>query len=153
LSKLTFNDVIDKDAIKNISSPTNVAHKLSITFNKHTGKFEGVPDNVLKFITERGLTVEQIVSDVKLADYILEQIEKAGLLNEVPNIIDVSNPIQSFHNFSITMNKETGKLEGIPEVIREAFAKAGLTEEQVMKDPSLAAGILEKFSLDDFTSK
>jgi len=83
----------------------------------------------------------------------LEQIEKAGLLNEVPNIIDVSNPIQSFHNFSITMNKETGKLEGIPEVIREAFAKAGLTEEQVMKDPSLAAGILEKFSLDDFTSK
>jgi len=153
LSKLTFNDVLNKDAIKNISSPTNVAHKLSITFNKHTGKFEGIPDNVLKFITERGLTVEQIVADVKLADYILEQVEKAELLNDVPNIIDVSNPIQSFHNLSITMNKETGKLEGIPDAVREAFANAGLTEEQVMKDPSLAAGILEKFTLDDFKPK
>jgi hypothetical protein len=40
LSKLNFNDVFNHEKVKNISSPTNVAHRLSITINPVTGKFE-----------------------------------------------------------------------------------------------------------------
>jgi len=153
LSKLSYQDVVSHERVKEISAPTNVHHKLSITINPHTGKFEGVPDAFMKFITERGLTIEQIISDINLATYILEQIEKEGLLKDVPNVIDVSKPLDFVHNFAITVNKETGKLEGIPPEVRKAFEDAGLTEEQVLQNPSLAVDILSKFSLDDFKPK
>jgi hypothetical protein len=49
---------------------------LILTFQK------GVPQSILKFITERGLTIEQIAADTNLATYVLEQIEKEGLLKD-----------------------------------------------------------------------
>lgn len=153
LTKLNFNDVVSHERVKNISEPTNFAHRLSITINPHTGKFEGIPDAILKFITERGLTVEQIASDINLATYILEQIEKEGLLKEVPNVIDVSKPTWAVHNFAITVNKETGKFEGIPDEVRKALEDEGLTEESVLNDPTRAAEILSRFSVDDFKPK
>lgn len=61
----------------------------------------------------------------------------------------ISKPTGLKHNLSIKYNPETGKFEGIPDAVREAIEKAGLTEEQVLKDPSLAKDVLYQLSLED----
>jgi len=157
LYKLDFDDVMKSESsVKNISSPVSHAHRLSITLNPHTGKFEGIPEPIMKWITERGLTPEQIAQDSKLAEYVVEQISKLNLddlLKDCPPILDISQPMSFNHNFSIKVNAETGKLEGVPEVIKEALAKAGLTEEQVLKNPELAKDILASLNPDDLIAK
>jgi len=53
LYKLNYFDVFSKEAIKEISAPTNASHMLSITFNKETGSFEGIPDSILKIFEKK----------------------------------------------------------------------------------------------------
>jgi len=148
LYKLDLDEVANAETVKHISTPTASAHRLSITINPNTGKFEGIPEPILKWIVERGLTPEQIAKDSKLAEYVLEQVSKLNIeniLQESPRILDISKPVSSKLNFSIRINAETGKVEGIPDAIREALTKAGLTEEEVLKNPELAYDVLAKY--------
>jgi len=146
LYKLNYFDVFSKESVKSISAPTNSNHMLSITFNKSTGKFEGIPEGILKIIESKGLTVEQIVANPSIAQDLLYTIDLSEALKDVQPILDVSSPTDTCHPFSIKMNKETGKLEGVPDAVVKALQEAGLTEEQVLAKPELAVDVLYKLN-------
>jgi len=128
-----------------ISLPTNVAHNFSIRFNEQTKKFEGVPPAIRKALEGAGLTEEQVLDNPDLAKDILAKFTLTELFGD-PGI---SAPTEPHHHIRISWNPETSRFEGIPDAVREAIAKAGLTEEQVMKEPSLAKEVLYQLSLED----
>jgi len=70
LYKIPFSDVVRTGA--DISHPVNPSHRVSIKFNAETGKFEGIPTPILKLLEEKGLTVEQVVNDPSLANFLYD---------------------------------------------------------------------------------
>jgi len=128
------------------NSTVTLVHHIGITFNKETGKYEGIPEGVRTAILNAGFTEDQVQADPSLVKDLLYSLSMEEVLsNAVP--ISISGPTNCDHWVSIRMNKETGKLEGVPEVIRQAIAKAGLTEEEVMANPDLAKKILYEVPL------
>lgn len=145
----------------NISLPHSSRHHVAIRYNQNTGKFEGIPPPVREAMEAAGLTDEQVFANPDCAKDVLYKLNLEEVLASL-NAEDsyISPPTNAKHNLSISFNAETGKFEvrrflysankfqGIPDAVREAIAKAGLTEEQVLKDPSLAKDVLYQLSLE-----
>jgi len=133
-----------------ISLPTSTAHHVSIKYNPETGKLEGIPTAVRNAIIAAGLTEEQVMENPDLAKDLLYKLNLQDVLAGVhaPDA-GISAPKDVTHNIQICWNPTTSKFEGIPDAVREAIAKAGLTEEQVMKEPSLAKDILYQLNLEE----
>eukprot|EP01126_Amoeba_proteus_P065905 TRINITY_DN944_c0_g1_i12.p1 TRINITY_DN944_c0_g1~~TRINITY_DN944_c0_g1_i12.p1 ORF type:complete len:303 (-),score=67.16 TRINITY_DN944_c0_g1_i12:101-1009(-) len=133
----------------NISLPSNVEHLVSIKINPETGKLEGVPDIVKNALAKAGLTEEQVLANPSLAKDILYKIPLEFVLREGKADPNISLPIRSTHHVSITFNQQTGKFEGVPEKVRKALTDAGLTEEQVLNNPTLAQDVLYQLNIAD----
>eukprot|EP01126_Amoeba_proteus_P065910 TRINITY_DN944_c0_g1_i9.p1 TRINITY_DN944_c0_g1~~TRINITY_DN944_c0_g1_i9.p1 ORF type:complete len:147 (-),score=11.83 TRINITY_DN944_c0_g1_i9:68-508(-) len=85
-----------------------LVHRISITFNKQTGKFEGIPQKVRDTILAAGFTEEQVMDDPSLVKDLLYTLDLEEVLSSSLNI---SLPSNVEHLVSIKINPETGKLE------------------------------------------
>jgi len=59
----------------------------------------------------------------------------------------ISNPVGFSHNVHITIT-ENG-IQGLPTVIREAITKKGITDQQIIKDPSIVQDLIYSFTLEE----
>lgn len=78
LYELRLDEVL-RDAAIYISEPTHPTHNASITFNKATGEYEGIPQEVLDAFEKEGLTKEQFIADPSKGKDILYRMNLADV--------------------------------------------------------------------------
>jgi len=131
-----------KPGAPKISSPIQSSHDFQIRIDPATGQVTGIPEPVLEAIRKAGHTLEQVVANPELVKELLYSLDYEQLKESSS---PVSRPVNISHDFSIAFDPETGKFTGIPPAIEEAITKAGLTVEQVTKNPALIKDLLYQF--------
>jgi hypothetical protein len=137
----------NKDSEVEISAPFNLSKDFSIKFDPSSG-FYGVPDEVRKAVINAGFTEEQVKKDPSLIKNVLYSLD----YNEVKNNT-ISSPTNATHNIHIYINNKTNKIEGIPDVVREAITKKGYSDEDLIKNPQLIQDLLYSFDMDEVMKK
>jgi len=61
----------------------------------------------------------------------------------------VTKPENVRRDFHLTLDPTSGKVIGIPEPIRKACIEKGISEEEVLKNPSIISDILYSFNYTD----
>jgi len=134
----------DLDDQPAISRPINLSKPFSIKYDPNRKRFEGVPDEIRQKIYSAGYTDEQVFHNPDLVKDILEKIDFDSVTNST-----ISHPVGFSHNVHIEINPETGKIQGLPTVIREAINKKGITDQQIMQDPSIVQDLIYSFTLEE----
>jgi len=129
------------DALK-ISAPLQATHDFHIEFDNN-GNPVGVPPAILSAISKSGYTMDQIKENPLLIKDILYSLDYSQVKESA--LPQISKPTEVKHDFSIKYDPSTGKVEGIPEVIRKACIEKGLTEKQVLNNPELVSELLYTF--------
>jgi stalled ribosome rescue protein Dom34 len=125
-----------------ISKPLNLSKPFSIKYDPVRKRFEGVPDEVRQKIYSAGYTDEQVFQNPDLVKDILDNIDY-----DTVNHNNISHPVGFQHNVHITIN-ENG-IQGLPTVIRDAINKKGITDEQIIRDPSIVQDLIYSFTLEE----
>jgi stalled ribosome rescue protein Dom34 len=125
-----------------ISRPLNLSKPFSIKYDPVRKRFEGVPDEIRQKIYDAGYTDEAVLNNPDLVKDILDNLD----INEVSNNT-ISHPVGFSHNVHVTIN-ELG-IQGLPAAIRQAITKRGITDQQIMADPSIVQDLLYSFNLEE----
>lgn len=76
-----------------VSTPTNVANRVSIKFDKTTGVFSGVPPQILEKLQQQGYSLEDVEKDpLLIKDFLYEQNLEETLKPTKPPA-DSKNPL------------------------------------------------------------
>jgi len=127
-----------------ISRPINLSKPFSIKYDPIRKRFEGVPDEIRQKIYSAGYTDEQVFQNPDLVKDILENIDYEQVSNS-----NISHPVGFSHNMHITYNKDSKEFLGLPSVIRDALNQKGITDQQIMEDPSIVQDLIYSFTLEE----
>jgi len=125
-----------------ISKPINISKPFSLKYDPVRKRFEGVPDEIRQKIYSAGYTDEQVFQNPELVKDILDNIDYDSVSHN-----NISHPVGFQHNVHITIN-ENG-IQGLPSVIRDAINKKGITDQQIMSDPSIVQDLIYSFTLEE----
>jgi len=126
-----------------ISRPINLSKPFSIKYDPVRKRFEGVPDEIRQKIYSAGYTDEQVFQTPELVKDILDTIDYDSVNNST-----ISYPVGFSHNVHITID-ENGRIQGLPSVIREAITKKGISDNQIIQDPSIVQDLIYSFTLEE----
>jgi stalled ribosome rescue protein Dom34 len=144
----SFNleDVL-KDHLPKISKPFGVTHDFSVTYDSKTGQVTGVPEAVVLAIKNAGHSLEEVIKNPHIIKDLLYSLDYEVIKESAKP--QVSKPENCHRDFHITYDKTTGKITGIPEPIKQACIERGITEEEVLKNPSVVSDILYSFDYNE----
>jgi len=125
-----------------ISRPINLSKPFSIKYDPIRKRFEGVPDEIRQKIYDAGYTDEAVLNNPELVKDILNNLD----IDQVSSNT-ISHPVGFSHNVHVTID-ERG-IQGLPAVIREAINKKGITDQQIMADPTIVQDLLYSFNLEE----
>jgi len=105
-----------------------------------------VPEEVERAIKNAGHTLQEVIKKPHIIKDLLYNMDYEYVKETAKP--QVSKPENFRHDFHLTVDSN-GKVIGIPEPIRKACIEKGISEEEVLKNPSIISDILYNFNYND----
>jgi len=143
----SFNlEEVLKDNLPKVSKPFGVTHDFHISYDSKSGLVSGVPEPVALAIKNAGHSLEEVIKNPQIIKDLLYSLDYTEILEATKP--QVSQPADFRHDFHLEFDKN-GNVIGIPEPIRKLCIEKGITEEEVLKNPTRISDILYSFNYDE----